>query len=248
MTYSLAFQNLVNDEFKKAEAFYTNQDHTEANPYYIGKGNPNADILIIGKELAIDPIENTEAIVKESVNNTRQWKAIIENGESIGEFDPRCPYGFYLPPSSGATWNQYQRLNNLIFPENHSTEKSTFFDKFFLTEINTAPSLNSPGRQALALTAMSERIDTIRNNAFFQQFPIVIVAAGGYWHIDQIKKAFGEELQHDDRSLPQNKFIVFTHPEKKKLVISTRQLSTSVTGVLVEKIVGEIDEFRSFII
>ncbi|KEO71994.1 hypothetical protein, partial [Anditalea andensis] len=40
------------------------------------------------------------------------------------------------------------------------------------------------------------------------------------------------------------KFITFTDPTRQKLVISTRQLSTSVSGELMQNIVEEINRFK----
>ncbi|MBT0812978.1 hypothetical protein KIH41_16950 [Litoribacter ruber] len=245
MSFSTDFQSLVKRSVHQSTELYSDEKNKDiANPYYIGKGNPNADILLIGKELAIDPVKNPIAFRNESINNPNQWGKIIKGELEVDEFDPRWPYNKDLPKSAGATWNQYQRLNNLLFEENKSESESTFFQKFFLTEINTTPSKYSPGRKNILGELHQDRMEMFRQEKFFQNFLIVIVAAGGYWHIEDIQSIFGNELVPDNQTWHQNKFIVFTHPEQKKLIISMRQLSTSVSGELMGRIVEEVEKFR----
>lgn len=245
MEYPASFKDLVNNAYQKSQELYAQPDHQDtANPYYIGKGNPHADILLIGKELAIDPVSNPKAFQNESIKNPEQWHDIIHGKSIENKFDPRWPYEKSLPKSAGATWNQYQRLNNLLFDDNQSETASTFFHKFFLTEINTTPSKYSPGRSKILGELHLARMRMFKEEQFFQGFPIVIVAAGGYWHIADIQAIFGEALIAQNQSSAQNKFITFTDPTRQKLVISTRQLSTAVSGELMQKIVEEINRFR----
>lgn len=41
---------------------------------YLGTGNPNSNILIIGKESAIDSVLNKEQYEREIVNNAIDWR------------------------------------------------------------------------------------------------------------------------------------------------------------------------------
>jgi hypothetical protein len=51
-------------KFKEIKSF-----NKTANPYYIGFGNPEADLLIVGQENAFNAFDNPELMLYESVNN-----------------------------------------------------------------------------------------------------------------------------------------------------------------------------------
>lgn len=63
-----------------------------ANPYYLGFGNKDSDLLFIGKEKAFDIYKSPKSFLHESFNNTLQWK-MIEGGRDgeLKGFDPREP-------------------------------------------------------------------------------------------------------------------------------------------------------------
>lgn len=239
--YSTAFNSLVNHAKEKSDEFYRKHDKdTVPNPYYIGKGNPNAKILLLGKELAIDPLTNKTAFTNESVENTNQWKKIVDSGwtyEQVNGFNPLLPYNGDLPKSAGATWNQYQRLCNLLRPE--VRKDPHFFHNFFLTEANATPSKYSPGRGKIDFR---DRLAFFKDNEFYQNFEVVIVATGGYLHVPQIECIFGVKEQDRSRTKPGSKFITFTNQQTGQLVISTRQLSTSVSTELMNLIAGAIND------
>ncbi|WP_158860965.1 hypothetical protein [Lunatibacter salilacus] len=240
--YSKEFEDLVQLAAEKSEEFYkSNSKETSPNPYYIGKGNPNAKILVIGKELAIDPFDTeTKHIFKqESVENPLQWKNIIESGQLL-DFNPLFPYDNKYKKSGGSTWNQYQRLCNLISAEMHVNENNHFFHNFFITELNTIPSKNSPG---ISNIEIGPRLDFLKNNKFYQNFDVIIVAAGGYLHVHQIEDIFDVQEVDRSQSMRGNKFITFKGSNTNKLVISTRQLSTSVSAELMNKIANQINSW-----
>lgn len=64
------------DEFKK----YKRAEVLEllANPFYIGCGNPQSDILILGRELAFN-VDNKETLYDESITETLHWKIIYDH-------------------------------------------------------------------------------------------------------------------------------------------------------------------------
>ena len=106
-------------------------NHCNWRDKFIGYGNPDADILIIGQEVADD---------KESKNykefyapNQSQWKVTIENNclpQTVYEepyefpkFVPSFPFKTQKATirsgdgNSGATWYWYQRLHDQIYPD-----------------------------------------------------------------------------------------------------------------------------------
>jgi hypothetical protein len=160
-----------------------------ANPYYIGFGNPNSDILVIGKEKAFN-VENTQLLIKESINNYAQWKEIIKHGmmadnqitvcEKLG-FNPLLPKSFHQGKTkSNHTWsktsliikNVYKDLN-LSVDENSNLENSIFF-KCFMTELNYIPAKYHEG------TGLQENRKWLLKNSFFTSFPVVIFSAKSY--------------------------------------------------------------------
>ena len=94
---------------------------------YIGRGNPNAKILFVGKEYS-KPNENAEF-------DANYWKEKISNNESV-----------YLTHKKevgeGHTWNKYQNLHDCIF-EKPKTDMFNFEELIFTTEMSEIPQKNT---------------------------------------------------------------------------------------------------------
>jgi hypothetical protein len=54
-----------------------------ANPYYIGFGNPKADVLFVGKELGFNPSDDINLMFHESIQNTFQWSNLDLESDEI---------------------------------------------------------------------------------------------------------------------------------------------------------------------
>lgn len=108
--------------------------------HYIGLGNPNAKILIIGKECAHE--EGSTSEQQECSNNYNQWMNLVEKGHGFineeeipqwdGSWETFCPFAPYNKPQqftierkkgdkiisgaggTSATWYNYQKLINYI--------------------------------------------------------------------------------------------------------------------------------------
>jgi hypothetical protein len=75
-------QNMKNYYFK--ELIRDNDKNDKAE--FIGYGNPDADILIIGKECAIDPKHDPDNIYELSITkNGKQWLSIINDTNNSGK-------------------------------------------------------------------------------------------------------------------------------------------------------------------
>lgn len=150
MEYNRQFKDLVNDER------WENQ--------YIGVGNPNAKILIVGKECAIDPKEQSVLYDRTFLQNWKDWHNNINNDiyfDSILEwqndeeifikYNPLWPFykqrfkrlkklkdGSFNGGTSN-TWFNYQKVFNLyrkrIGVETNS-EYIDFFKDCFITELS----------------------------------------------------------------------------------------------------------------
>lgn len=86
------------------------------------------------------------------------------------------------------------------------------------------------------------RFAIFKNNEFYQNFDVVIGATGGYLHVPQIESIFGVKEQDRSRTKPGSKFITLTNQQTGQLVISTRQLSTSVSAELMNLIAGATND------
>lgn len=68
-----------------------------ANPYYVGFGNPNADILFVGKEMAFTPntsggarkLHGFKLLFHESIMNYYHWRKIVASAKSGIKIDDR---------------------------------------------------------------------------------------------------------------------------------------------------------------
>ena len=71
MEYSKEFKNLLNVDLPDG---------------YIGHGNPNAKILILGQEPALH--KDSEQYSLEIANNKHQWQILVENGSGYESINP----------------------------------------------------------------------------------------------------------------------------------------------------------------
>ena len=65
-----------------------------ANPYYIGFGNPESDVLFIGKEKAFDIDKSPNLFLKESIDNLIQWNYLSQEKEPIDHKKMFNKFGF----------------------------------------------------------------------------------------------------------------------------------------------------------
>lgn len=179
-----------------------------ANPYYIGFGNPNSKILIIGKEKAFD-FNNKDLLIKESINNYIQWKEIIssyslkENQSKVCKeigFSPVLPKAYHSGKTKGRhTWKIISELINHISKEPKILEESnhlenSIFNECFLTELNYIPAKYTEG------TGLTETRKQFLSQDFYKTFPIVIIGAKSYVKRkteEQIKEIFNAKYHSD---------------------------------------------------
>ena len=58
------FADLVKNANILCDKYYNNTEKKTPNPFYIGFGNPNSEILILGKEKGFDFLENQRLLTK----------------------------------------------------------------------------------------------------------------------------------------------------------------------------------------
>lgn len=226
--YNNKFLELVDFAYSKSKEIYCGTTVSkEPNPYFLGFGNPDSDIIIFEQEKAIKK-DNSEQINAESIQNPFQWKEIIKN--KITDFNYRfIPESIFknpLHPYDGApkptnTWSYYQRLIDFIYPDKPDLNINNSFFKFsFITEINHEVSKRSLGNKR------DEIRSSVTSHRFFNSFPVTILATGDYLTKQEIEEKF--DVQHSkvesDNQL-NKKFTVYTNNDKTRVVINTRQLS-----------------------
>jgi|SRR5690554_256938 len=213
------------------------------NKYFVGTGNPNANILFIGKESAIskDNLEGNKWYYK----NASDWQSHIENNtcECLSYPIPK-EHIFRKEKSWGKnTWSKYQQLSDFIFNKNKTPYYIDFLENVFTTEINDSPNKNTNTANKYSL---NERKLLLKKSDFIQNFPVVVLACSDYIKnndkIREIDKTFGVHYKDEYEKkvyTKSNWFYSHYNDDKTKLVIHTRQLSANVKTELLEDI-GEL--------
>ena len=118
------FKNFVSLAVQKSKEYYSNElNLNTANPYFIGFGNPNSEILIMGKEKGFCE-KNSEQLQYESIENPNEWKYYIDNQVELNKLKYRNseyyinafrPY--FSKMKGGHTWNKYHTLLKNIYTQ-----------------------------------------------------------------------------------------------------------------------------------
>lgn len=204
---------------------------------YIGQGNPNAKILIIGKEHGF---ANDEQRVLEIEKNWCQWKQFTQ-GIDPTEFgySPRYCYmergqEFRIGGTSD-TWFVYQEFINALIPhqmvDGERAKKLDFFDYSFITELSTINRPNNNNNSQIDFvktdTSIKERVSLL-SSEFFRSFPVVFLCCGKYfdkYHID-FEKMFDVKWEEPTRDVTLNNnrkvwYNVHYSSDHKRIVIHT---------------------------
>lgn len=173
---------------------------------YIGHGNPNAKILFIGQEPAIDPEANELQYHLEISGNAEKWKNIVSNRmgyETIDiskeEFSPLHPYvnqkfqvasknkngHFRGKEGTSRTWYNYQKLVNKIldlYSGNRKTMTKDDYLDFHRLSFHTDMSDATSKKHSNTLEGRKSVIDRVSllSSDFFRKFPVVIAAVGHF--------------------------------------------------------------------
>lgn len=251
MYYSKAFKDLVS--------------FAEKTGSYIGSGNPNSKILLVGKEVATEIDESKDKILEEQnfgnyQGNVKDW---VSNCSKKLKQSDVCDWIYNDPQKinnplfafkgaeikeEGKTWRKYQKLHDYIFGKQIGSTIGkyghNFQERFFITEMSDVPSKRT--KDAQLKKSFKENLD-IRKNGFFrtdfiQSFPVVILACSNYIIGNEIENVFGVKFKEQKGN---GKQLFWTHfgTHKPKLVIHTRQLSTNVSNDLLLGIAEEIKKF-----
>lgn len=262
---------------KYSEDFKDAVNYCKKNDLFLGYGNPNGKILIIGKEhyfnhsVKENSPEFYEEILKtretENLNNILSWEENYINNFKP-EWNPNQEYYCNNSNAFTAWWNQkniqnndknggtsntylhYQKLYQNIFLEGQKEQRINFQKEFFNSELNDLPAkkdFNLPELIKWKNKFIMER-KKLFNHSFFKTFPVVIVAAGHYpskYNFD-IEDIFDVDFIGETKMIGKSWYNIHYNKDKNqkdRLLIHTRQLSTSVSNELIEALSIEIKTF-----
>lgn len=155
-------------------------------------GNPNARILIIGREPNhnLTTEEGKWGFEQDQQLNRSNWINLIEGKQIVGRCNPRRPFPNQKcltnngqNDGTALTWIWYQKLVDLIlgreFDRAYMLRPLDFHDYCFHTDISSAcsPDLKHVNRKN-KLHSVENRSIELFNAQFFKQFPIVILGIG----------------------------------------------------------------------
>lgn len=195
---------------------------------FLGTGNPNAKILFIGKEAAINILKSSEQHKREVINNANDWKNNFNNKlqfsdvdnwfsrDCVPTYNPLYPYqgqrntvesrnekGDIVRGKEGTskTWYNYQKIADIVYCSNLKSDLINFHENAFITELNQVTgSYSKDVPKKLRQESINNRIELLRES-FFKEFPITIVAVGHYvrdFNIDL--QGLFEMKFHEERS------------------------------------------------
>jgi len=220
---------------------------------YLGTGNPNSKILVVGKEVATDIEEGKNKSLEtqnliDFKNNCRDWQNNVQeiiNQDDIPNWkgnknNPLYAFKGVKINREGHTWRKYQKLNNFIF-DKKDNKNINFQEDFFITEMSVLPAKTTGKAQKKNSfkTELQERKETFFNSAFIQDFSIVILACGNYINGPEITRIFDVEFI-EEKGTERQKYWLHWNFDNTKLVIHTRQLSANVSNELLLGIANEI--------
>lgn len=210
--YSKSFKDLIEESSDKT---------------YIGRGNPNAKILLVGQEYS-KPNEKSEFEAKYwSEKIALNERVYLTHKKEVGE---------------GHTWNKYQKLHDYIF-EKAKTDEFDFEELIFTTEMSEIPQKNNRNarKNPEFLPKLLDRKRHFFKSNFIQDFPVIVLACSDYIknndEIREIDEIFGVHYKDEYEKkiyTKSNWFFSHYNENKTKLIIHTRQLSGNVRSELLQ--------------
>jgi len=230
-------------------------DYCEKNCLFLGEGNPNGKILIVGKEVGGDQPESVEKIIEIS---NKDVKRNLEAWNNPAGYDLKKLKDDIYKNHKNPTWTNYQKLTNKIIKEDLG-KNYNFLDYCFMTELSQIHLPNSDYGENFQKEERQE-IDRIKKDSlierekllsmpFFRNFPIVILACGHYPTTEfknykfDIEKVFEVKWEKPTKEVGNNWYNVHYNSNNSKIVIHTRQLSNAFNANLLDEIAKEVIVF-----
>lgn len=217
---------------------------------YVGLGNPNAKILLVGKE-AGSPVGS-----KLNHGSGESWKENkIDYSRKFTPTEPKLK-------NNNHTWQKYQKLHDIILEklnhkdkiQNRDAYEITFVENVFTTELSNlpAPKTSDAKKQKEFEPELEKRKKVFWKNQFIKQFPIVIIAASDNKYIEtysgEVCELFDVEFSEQFICAKSDKLWIHHAVKGKndifpKLLIHTRQLTNGASNELIDKIAELVADF-----
>tara|TARA_R110002124_G_scaffold136386_4_gene299291 strand:- start:627 stop:1442 length:816 start_codon:yes stop_codon:yes gene_type:complete len=192
---------IYTSKFKDVIQFAKSKD------FFLGSGNPNAKILFVGKEAAINLLIASDQHRREIINNANDWENNCNNKVQFSDVDnwfnrdyvpiynPLYPYqgqkktiesrnesGEIIRGKGGTskTWYNYQKIIDTIYFNDLSSELINFHQHAFITELNQITGSYSKNVPKKSRRESIDKRKELFQKPFFNEFPITIVAVGHY--------------------------------------------------------------------
>lgn len=240
-------------EFVELIDSLSNED--DKNLRFVGLGNPNSNILIIGKECSFES-EECFLYKLQNQDNLQQWIYNIENKIELETlpcwennpdlYNPLFPYkgqfNKVIRNNNGGTsrtWVQYQKLIDRILQKDKP--KMIDFHKYaFITELSDVPMPNSR-KSEKTKESINIRCQKLLSHDFFKAFPVVIVPCGHYVRDYKInlEEIFNQKYQGTD----DDGEWINVHNNGNRILLHTRHLS-GCSNRLIEKIADYVKRQR----
>lgn len=187
--------------FRKAVQFSKDKE------LFLGTGNPNAKLLFVGKEAAIDSDKSQQQYEQEFKKNATDWEHnfksetqfdAIDNwfiGNRLPLYNPLYPYkgqkntiesrsenGEIKRGHGGTskTWYNYQKIIDTVYSNSEPSDYINFHEYVFCSELNQVTANYSHQiPKHIREESIFKRRDLFQEQ-FFRDFPITIVAVGHY--------------------------------------------------------------------
>lgn len=214
------------------------------NHEYVGLGNPDSNILFVGKEAAIDiEINDDFQKIKEKLKRLHGSKINWKSNNFDYSHNP------IEIKNLSDTWQNYQQLYNNIFFEKKQNTSATFLKEVFTTEMSNLPA-KTTGKAKKNLFFKKElkrRKENFFTSEFIQSFPVVVLACSDYIMNNDKKReidyTFKVEFNGEFKEYSKgNWFFNHYNADETKIVIHTRQLSSNVNNDLLTDIGTKIRE------
>lgn len=218
--------------------------HCIDNQLFIGEGNPNAKILIIGKEIGGSNPKTIDDIVN---NSNYDIQRNIESWTNHAGYQLHAIKTDVFNHGRNPTWTNYQKLISQIINHDLGRDNYDFLDYCFITEMSDIHIPRSNFSDTLSTNEHRQlgklRIESIQKRTelfkmqFFQKFPIVIIACGNYvkdFKID-IESIFDVKCAGKTNVISKGNFYT-KYCKQFKVVIHTRQMSSGISNKLISEI------------
>ena len=217
---------------------------------WCGQGNPNANILIIGKE----PYNNYLITNQGEIQRKLQFQYNLCRNRNYGKGGR----------DNNSTWRNYQKLIEQIFPKKIFNPKVFSFEKCaFTTELNTVFRPKAVLDEETTKN-INKRLAFFKDSSFINRFPVIVLACGNFISNDEesgflINNTFDVryDIEKDSTGKPKGEHKekyksghwFYTHHSEngKKLVIHTRQLSNLRDYQLIDDMATVIKEHLDYI-